>query len=375
MPTAGDGTQADLASTGASFPVTPSRGLIPNWYPELLASVTRRVSEGRTRALAAANQQLLTTYWGIGRDLLDRESAEGWGSKVVLRLSADIREQFPDAKGFSPRNLRYMKSFAAAWPDFPMLQQPVATLPWGHNVILLDKFDDSETRLWYAARAIENGWSRNVLVYQIDTRLHERAGKATSNFKATLPPSDSDLAQQATKDPYVFDFLALTERHNERDLESQLITHVEKFLLELGRGFAFVGRQMRLEIGDDEFFPDLLFYNFKLRRFVVIELKATKFEPGYLGQLGMYMAAVDDLLAQPDDQPTIGLLLCKTKNNVVAEYALRGYNSPIGVAEWATELEEALPAELAGGLPTIDELEAELAADTINADTEGDDQP
>ena len=253
-----------------------------------------------------------------------------------------------------------MKTFAAAWPDFEMLQTPSATLPWSHHVLLLDKTTDQSTRAWYVRTAADQGWSYRHLEHQIDTRLHERAGQATSNFKATLPPSSADLAQDATRDPYIFDFLSMTGRRNERELESQLVSHVERFLLELGRGFAFVGRQMRLDIAGDEFFPDLLFYNFRLRRFVVVELKATKFEPGFLGQLGMYMSAVDDLLAQPGDAPTIGLLLCKTKNAVVAEYALRGYNSPIGVAEWATELEESMPAELAGGLPTIDELEAEM---------------
>jgi predicted nuclease of restriction endonuclease-like (RecB) superfamily len=242
-----------------------------------------------------------------------------------------------------------------------MLQAPLATLPWYHQIALLEKLDNAATRQWYAAKAIEEGWSRAVLVHQIGTRLHKRVGNATSNFKATLPPSDSELVQQSTKDPYVFDFVAMTSRRDERELESQLVAHVQKFLLELGQGFAFIGRQVRLEIAGDEFFADLLFYNFKLRRFVVIELKAGKFDPGYLGQLGMYMSAVDDLLAQDGDKSTIGLLLCKAKNELVAEYALRGYDAPIGVANWATELEDSMPEEFAGSLPTIDELEAELA--------------
>ena len=227
----------------------------------------------------------------------------------------------------------------------------------------MEKLSDSETRLWYAAAAVENGWSRNVLVHQIETRLHERSGKAVTNFSATMPPSDSDLAQQSLKDPYVFDFLALTDRRNERELENQLIQHVEKFLLELGQGFAFVGEQVRLEIDGDEFFADLLFYHLKLRCYVVIELKAVKFEPGFLGQLGMYMAAVDDLLAHADDKPTIGLLLCKDKNNVVAEYALRGFKTPIGVAEWTDTILKSLPEEFASSLPSISELEAELSHD------------
>jgi predicted nuclease of restriction endonuclease-like (RecB) superfamily len=336
---------------------------MPEWYPELLASVTRQVHTGRSKAIIAANQELLASNWAIGRELAQRESEQGWGSKVVTRLAADIQSAFPGATGFSPRNLRYMKSFAQAWPDFPMLQQAVATLPWGHNVILLDKLSDTDSRLWYAAAAVENGWSRAVLVHHIETKLHERSGNAITNFSATLPPSDSDLAQQSLKDPYVFDFLSLAEKRNERELETQLVRHIEKFLLELGQGFAFVGEQVRLEIDGDEFFADLLFYHLKLRCYLVIELKAVKFEPGFLGQLGMYMAAVDDLLAHPDDKPTIGLLLCKSKNNLVAEYALRTTSMPIGVSEWRAEIVESLPEEFASSLPSISELEAELSHD------------
>lgn len=347
----------------ASFPVAPAQSSMPDWYPELLEAVTSRVKTGRARAIAAVNQELVRTYWFIGRDLLERERLEGWGTKVVARLSADLRERLPGAKGFSPRNLRYMKSLAEAWDEPAMLQAPLATLPWYHHIALLEKIEGSEARLWYAEKAIEEGWSRNVLTHQIESRLRERSGKAVTNFKATLPPSDSDLAQQLTKDPYVFDFVAMTDRRNESELQNQLMHHVQKFLLELGQGFAFVGEQVRLVIEGDEFFADLLFYNFKLRCFVVIELKATAFKPEYLGQLGMYMAAVDDLLAHPDDKPTIGLLLCKEKNNVVAEYALRGYSAPIGVAEWEAEIVESLPEEFAASLPSVEQLEAELADD------------
>ena len=219
----------------------------------------------------------------------------------------------------------------------------------------------TETRLWYAAAALQNGWSRDTLTHQIVTRLHERSGSAITNFAATLPPADSDLAQQLTKDPYVFDFLAMTERSSERELETQLVSHVQRFLLELGQAFAFVGQQVRLEIGDDEFFADLLFYHLILRCYVVIELKATAFDPAFLGQLGMYMAAVDDLMARGDDKPTIGLLLCKSKNSIVAEYALRSSSMPIGVADWKTAITDSLPAELASNLPSIETLEAELS--------------
>ena len=350
-------------SSPASFESTPAKSSMPEWYPELLASVSRQINSGRSRAISAANREMLLSYWSIGNELAKRESEQGWGSKVVTRLSADVRSAFPETRGFSPRNLRYMKSFAEAWPEFPMLQQAVATLPWGHNVVLIDKLEDQGTRLWYAERALADGWSRNVLVHQIETRLHERSGKAVTNFSATMPPEDSDLAQQSFKDPYVFDFVSMAGKRNEREFEGQLVLHVEKFLLELGQGFAFVGRQFRLTIGEDEFFADLLFYNFRLRCFVVVELKATPFKPEYLGQINMYMSAVDDLLAQADDQPTIGLLLCKTKNNVVAEYSLRGFSKPIGIAEWESEIVKSLPEEFASTLPSISELEAELSHD------------
>lgn len=342
--------QEDESSAGdavSQFSSTPPVASVPTWCPGLLGAVVDQVASGRGRSRAVANHEPVQTRWNIGQELLAREASEGRCSKVVTRLSADLRDRLPEARGFCPRNLRYMKSFAAAWPEPAMLRTPSATLSWSHHVLLLDKVSEEETRRWYLKAAAANGWPHRELAHQIATRLHERAGKARSNFQAALPPSSPELVQEATSDPYIFDFLAMSEKRSERELESQLMQHVECFLLQLGQGFAFVGRQMCLDIAGDEFFPDLLFYNFKLRRFVVVELKATKHEPGYLGQ--------------PGDEPTIGLLLCKTKNAVVAKYARRGYKSPIGVAVWATGLGESLPAELAGGLPTIDELEAELS--------------
>ena len=352
---------------GAAFPAVPTRRSMPTWYPELLDSVSNRITTGRLRATATVNNELIVTYWAIGRDILDRQAQEGYGTKVIDRLSADLRERFPDAKGYSPRNLKYMRAFAEAWPDQEVVQGPLAQLPWWSQIALLEKLDDADLRLWYAAQAAGQGWSRNVLALQIDTRLHDRVGKAVTNFAATLPPVDSDLAQQSTKDPYLFDFVGIADTRRERDIEQSLIDHIGKFLLELGQGFAFVGRHVRLEVGGDEFYCDLLFYHLKLRCYVVIELKAVDFEPGFLGQLGMYMAAVDDLLAHPDDKPTIGLLLCRTKNNVVAEYALRGYSTPIGVAEWTTAIRSALPEELSSSLPSIEELEAELSDPPVTA--------
>ena len=362
-------TDAEANPTnGASFPSTPARVAMPDWYQALLDAITQRVTLGRIGATTAVNRELAATNWTIGRLILDRQNEEGWGSGVIERLSTDLKAAFPGSGGFSPRNLRYMRTFAEAWPNYPILQR-VAELPWRHQIVLVEKLDDPDTRLWYAAAAVEYGWSRTILVHQIDTRLIERAGRAITNFAAKLPPADSDMAQQATKDPYVFDFLAMTDRRNERELETQLVTHVQKFLLELGQGFAFVGEQVRLQVGDDEFFADLLFYHLRLRCYVVVELKATSFNPGFVGQLGMYMAAVDDLLAHRDDKPTIGLLLCKTKNNVVAEYALRSSSMPIGVAEWKDAITDSLPEEFASSLPTIETIEAELASDVAAPDT------
>ncbi|OLO99892.1 hypothetical protein BVU76_23570 [Mycolicibacterium porcinum] len=351
------------------MPATAGKPVAPSWYPELLDAVADHVQGGRQRAVAAANQELVRTYWAVGNEILARQDAEGWGARVIDRLSADLRDRFPDAKGFSPRNLKYMRAFAAAWPDIAIVQRSAAQLPWRQHMVLLDKLDTPELRLWYAQAAVEQGWSRDVLVHHIDTQLYRRAGQAVTNFARTLPPADSDLAQQATRDPYLFDFVGISDIRREHDLESALTAHVEKFLLELGQGFAFVGRQVHLEIGDADFYADLLFYHLRLRCYVVIELKVGDFDPSYLGQLGMYMAAVDDLLRHPDDKHTIGLVLCKTKNNVVAEYALRGYTAPIGVAEWKTAITASLPAELETALPTVEELEAELDSAAREGDT------
>lgn len=256
-----------------------------------------------------------------------------------------------------------MRSFAAAWPDRKTVQGIFARLPWRQNIALLEKLQDPETRIWYAKQALQHGWSQPILRMQIDTALHKRQGRALNNFPFTLPPVDSDLASQIFKDPYLFDFLGTAELRRERELEQALMDHIQRFLLELGSGFAFVGRQVHLEIGDQDFYVDLLFYHLKLRRFVVVELKAVPFEPGFTGQMSLYLGAVDDLLRHQDDAPSIGLLLCKGKNGLVVEYALRGMASPIGVADWQTQLTDSLPREFEGSLPTIAEIEAELAND------------
>ncbi len=333
----------------------------PAGYADWLADLKGRIHSAQQRATLAVNRELVLLYWQIGRDILARQAEAGWGAKVIERLAHDLRTAFPAMKGFSPRNLKYMRAFAQAWPDADIVQEVLAQLPWYHQLALLDKLPGPETRRWYAAKALEHNWSRNVLVMQIEMRLLERSGKAVTNFAAHLPRPESDLARESIKDPYRFDFLGLTDEAQEREIENALVKHVTEFLLELGAGFAFVGRQVLLDVGGDEFFIDLLFYHLKLRCYVVIELKGGKFKPEHLGQLGFYLTAVDAQVKHPQDGPTIGLLLCKSKNKVVAEYALRNTAQPLGVAEY--QLVESLPPELQTSLPSIEQIERELTGD------------
>jgi predicted nuclease of restriction endonuclease-like (RecB) superfamily len=253
-----------------------------------------------------------------------------------------------------------MRAFAAAWPGKPIVQQLAAQIPWFHNCVLMEKISDPQTRAWYVQQTLKNGWSRSILELQIERNLHKRQGRIAHNFKKTLPPTDSDMAEQVFKDPYLFDFLGTADPRKEREVEQALVEHIQRFLLELGTGFAFVGRQVQLEVGDQDFRVDLLFYHLRLRCYVVVELKAVPFDPAFVGQINLYLSAVDDLLRHSDDKPTIGLLLCKEKNHVVVEYALRDLKKPIGVARWETHLTKSLPPTLKGTLPTIKELEAEL---------------
>lgn len=330
-------------------------------YVAWLADLKSRVERARQRAALSVNRELMSLYWQIGREILERQQRQGWGAKVVDQLAADLRSAFPDMRGFSPRNLKYMRALAEAWPGDEFVQEPVAQLPWSHVVTLLDKLKTRETREWYAFKSIEHGWSRNILTMQIESRLQDRQGSAVTNFLDRLPPPQSDLARDTLKDPYIFDFLGLTENAQERDIETALTQHITRFLLELGAGFAFVARQYRLDVGGDEFFIDLLFYHLKLRCYVVVELKATPFKPEYAGQLNFYLSAVDAQVKAPDDQPTIGLLLCKENNRLVAEYALRGIAKPMGVAEY--QLLREVPPPLAPDLPSIEQIEAELGSD------------
>lgn len=331
----------------------------PEGYADWLADLKGRIHAAQQRAALAVNAELVQLYWQIGRDILDRQAEQGWGAKVVDRLAHDLRSAFPDMKGSSPRNLKYMRAFAEAWPEQAFVQGPLARLPWYHQLALLEKLQTSDERIWYAAKAIENNWSRNILVMQIETRLMERQANAVTNFKDSLPAPQSDLARESLKDPYRLDFLGLGEEAEEREIEQALVRHITEFLLEFGAGFAYVGRQVHLEVGGDDFFLDLLFYHLKLRSYVVIELKGGKFKPEHLGQLGFYLTAVDAQVKAADDNPTIGLLLCKSKNEVVAEYALRDTARPLGAAEY--QLMEALPEPLQTSLPTIEQIERELA--------------
>lgn len=350
-----DGRNKDLI-----MPVPPTAMELPDGYGEFLSNIKQRVKTERLKAVFSANMAQVLMYWDIGNDILQKQQSSGWGAKVIDRLSADLKNAFPEMQGFSPRNLKYMRTFAEAWPDREFMQRTVAQIPWRSNLTLLEKLKDSELRSWYAQQALINGWSKNVLAIQIETRLHKRVGQSTNNFELTLPPVESDMANQIFKDPYLFDFLGTAEVRREAELEAKLIEHLEKFLLELGQGFAFVGRQVHLEVGEDDFYIDLLFYHLKLRCYVVVELKAGKFMPGHVSQLTMYMNIVDDVLRHADDKPSIGLLLVKEKNHTVAKYALAGNTKPIGVAEWEQQITESLPEELRPNLPAIEEIEREF---------------
>jgi predicted nuclease of restriction endonuclease-like (RecB) superfamily len=349
-------------------------------YRELLADIRARVRDAQRKVALSANAELVRLYWGIGQLIDARQRREGWGTGVIPRLAIDLKNELPEDKGFSARNIARMVAFYRAYPILP---QPAAemdasgaagtelavlagamgdslfSIPWFHHVILLEKVKHLPTRLWYARKVLERGWSRDTLTEQIRHRAHEREGAAVTNFGLTLPGAHAELAQGLLKDPYVFDFLTLGETFHERELETGLLAHVQKFLLELGRGFAFVGRQVRLEVSETDYYIDLLFYHLQLRCFIVIDLKRGAFKPEYAGKMNFYCSVVDDQLRHAHDAVTIGLILCQTQDRVIAEYALRDIQKPIGVADY--ELARALPAELASSLPSIEAIEAELS--------------
>ena len=370
--------------------------LVP--YSQLLSDIKERVRSAQHRAILSANAEMVLMYWDIGRMIAAKKEREGWGAKVIPRLAVDLKNELPEEKGFSPANLKRMVRF---WNEYPALcsigaqpvrqiateasptvgneisapsvrQSPDRTgekpdevlflrLSWSHNIVLMQKIEDLPTRLWYARQALEHGWSREILTANIKSSAHTRQGAAVSNFGNRLPAVHAELASGLLKDPYLFDFLTMEDHFHERELETGLLTHIEKFLLELGRGFAFVGRQYELTVSDREFYLDLLFYHLQLRCFVVVDLKKGEFKPEYAGKMNFYCSAVDDLLRHEQDQPTLGLILCQTKDRIIAEYSLRDIEKPIGVADY--ELTRALPEKLASGLPSIEDIEAELSQD------------
>lgn len=391
-----------MNKTGNISPSTSAERVV---YSELLASIKVRVRQAQHKAALSANAELILLYWDIGRMIASRQKKEGWGAGVIPRLAEDLKNELPEVKGFSERNINRMLRFFREYPDLsqpaansgqwsmarlgesggetsPIMPQPAAQLshhahsmmpseiayriPWFHHVILIEKVKDLPTRLWYARQVLELGWSRDTLIVQIKNRAHERLGAAVSNFTATLPQTHASLAQGLLKDPYVFDFLTLEEPFHERELETGLLSHIQKFLLELGRGFAFVGRQYRLTVSEHDFYVDLLFYHLRLRCFVVVDLKKGGFKPEYAGKMNFYCSVVDDTLRHPQDAPTVGLILCQTKDRILAEYALRDIRKPIGIADY--EFTRALPEELVSALPSIESLEAELSRDL---ETEG----
>ena len=350
----------------------------------LLTDIKARIRVSQIKASLSVNRELIRLYWDIGGLIVSRQRAEGWGKSVVEKLASDVQRAFPGIEGFSPRNIWHMRSFHIAWArgdvlpaevvskgrkkparavvelENQFLPRAVAEIPWGHNVTLLEKLSNTGQRLWYAEQATENGWSRSMLEHWIESDLYSRHGKAVTNFKTTLPRPQSDLANEIVRDPYNFEFLTLRDQAAERELEDGLLAHIRRFLIELGAGFAFVGQQVHLPVDGEDFYIDLLFYHLKLRCYVVIEIKTTPFKPEYAGKMNFYLAAVDDQLRHPEDKLSIGLILCKTRSRVIAEYALRNVSTPVGVARYTTKLMESLPAELKDSLPSLEEIEAEL---------------
>ncbi len=327
----------------------------PNGYPELLEALVRRIAGSQTRAALAVSRELVLLYWSIGAEILLRQKAEGWGSKVIDRLGRDLQARFPGVEGFSPRNLKYMRALAEAWPDAEIVPQRVALLPWGHLRLLLDRVKDPAARDWYLRAAVREGWNRDALGHMIEGRLYAREGKSLTNFSRTLPPEQSEMAVQVLRDPYNFDFLTLTHPLEERKLERGLLLHMRDLLLELGRGFAFLGSQVPLTVGGETFYLDLLFYHVRLHCYFVLELKVGKFKPEYAGKLNFYLSAVDGELRTGRDEPTIGLLLCESHEGAIVEYSFKDIAKPIGVSSYRVTRE--LPAPVRDELPSIHDLE------------------
>ncbi len=353
--------------------------IIDHDYKQWILEIKSKIRSAQMKAALSVNAALIEFYWDLGKMISEKQASSPWGSKLIERVATDLKTDFPEIKGLSNSNLKYCKRFYEFYKEklslqtneqigqqlvdqlhFDLLKQ----IPWGHNILIFTKLKNAKEALFYIEQTIENFWGRETLALQIKSQLFERQGKAVTNFKATLPEPMSDLAQETLKDPYNFDFVAMTASMKERDLENQLVTQISKFLLELGKGFAFVGQQYHLEIAENDYYLDLLFYHVRLKCYVVVELKNTKFIPEYTGKMNFYLSAVDTLLKQTDDKPTIGILLCRDKNNIEAEFALRDINKPIGVSEFS--FTEILPEELKSSLPTIEELEKELETLAVN---------
>ena len=331
-----------------------TRELENNNYAALIQTLKTEISQARIRAHLSVNKEMITLYWRIGSQILERQDKEGWGTKVIENISNDLRKEFPEMKGLSARNLVYMQTLAKAYPDFSITQQVVAQIPWGHNCVIMEKITVDDQRLWYIQKTIENGWSRNVLSLQIQSNLYARDGKSINNFKSTLPAAQSDLAQSIIKDPYNLEFLDIQGKIHERELEGKLIDHIRNFLLELGQGFAFIGNQYHIELEGEDYYLDLLFYHVKLKCYVVVELKTGKFKPEHAGKMNFYLNLMDRQVKDKSDNPTIGLILCEDKKGITVEYAIDGINKPMGVSQF--KLTEKLPEQLKQYLPTAEEL-------------------
>lgn len=346
----------------SDLPAESSSPFLPTGYSDFLNEIKRRIQEAQLRASLFVNAELVKLYWSIGKLILEKQSKEGWGTKIIDRMAKDLAADFPGVSGFSIRNLKYMRKFAEEYTDFAFVQAVLAQIPWWHNLLLLERVKEVELRNWYAQQIIRNGWSGRTLEEAIKSNLHERQGKAITNFQGTLPDPHSRLAKDILKSPYNFSFLTLENDYVEQELERGLVNNLEKLILELGQGFAFIGRQYHLEIAGDDYYLDMLFYHIKLRCFCVVELKTTDFKPEYAGKLNFYLAAVDRQLRHPSDNPSIGMVICRTKNDLKVEYSLERCTIPMGVSEYAVTILNALPKELEGTLPTAAEIEAKLTA-------------
>jgi predicted nuclease of restriction endonuclease-like (RecB) superfamily len=333
-------------------------------YADFLNGLKQRIRSAQVKAALAVNRELVLLYWQIGREIIERQQEQGWGAKIIDQLAKDLKREFPDVRGFSSRNLKYMRAFAQSYPQEAIVQEVLAQIPWYHNLALLEKLKSTEQRLWYAQETVTNGWSRNVLVLQIESNLYERQGFAITNFDRTLPSPQSDLAQQIIKSPYNFDFLTISNDAHERELERGLIEHIRDFLMELGLGFSFLGSQYPLIVSEKEYRLDLLFYHVHLHCYVIIDLKMGEFIPEYSGKMSFYVAAVDNMLRSDRDDPTIGIILCKSKDKTTVEFALQGNQQPIGVSTY--QIQSQLPDDLQGKLPTVEQLEMEIASAVEN---------